>query len=104
VAKNNASKFYHQWRQCSHIANSNCSICAEVCSGIESYICLWCNRVRHALCNADGCECDFGPLRKFILEPTEIKCSSINFTTNAFRTLKKLQNSIKDKTSGSEDN
>ena len=102
VAKNNNSRFYHQWRLCSYIANSNCSVCVDICSGLESYICLWCNRMRHALCNGEGTECDFGPLRKFILEPTEIKCTSINFTTNAFRPLKKLKLSNKDRISGSD--
>jgi len=60
--------------------------------------------MRHGLCNGEGIECDFGPLRKFILEPTEIKCNSINFTTNAFKSLKRIQNSIRDKTSGSDEN
>lgn len=60
--------------------------------------------MRHGLCSGEGIECDFGPLRQFILEPTEIKCSSINFTTNAFKSLKRMQHAMRDKTSGSEDN
>ena len=38
-----------------------------------------------------------------MLEPNEIKCTSVNFTTNAFRTLSKMRKSIREKTSGSEE-
>ena len=104
VAKNNATKIYHQWRQSSYTANANCSICNEICNGIENYVCLWCGRLKHNSCNGERIECDFGPLRNYILEPTEIKCNSINFATNAFKSLNRIKKSIRAKTSGSEDN
>ena len=34
-------------------------------------------------------------MRKFILEPTEIKCEKIDFTINAFQSLKKSVKKIK---------
>ena len=67
VAKNNATRIYHQWRQSTTILNSKCSVCNDICSGIENYSCLWCGRLKHNSCNGERMECDFGPLRKFIL-------------------------------------
>ena len=53
VAKNDGTRFYHQWRQSSTIANAHCSVCGEACNGIENYLCLWCGRIRHNRCNGE---------------------------------------------------
>jgi len=75
-----------------------------VCNGIENYECLWCGRLKHNSCNGEKIECDFGHLRRYILEPTEIKCNSVNFATDAFKSLSRIKKSIRNKTSDSEDN
>lgn len=38
-----------------------------------------------------------------ILEPTEIKCTGVNFTTDAFKSLRRINKLVKDKTEESED-
>lgn len=64
------TKFYHQWRQCSYNSSTTCWVCDGLCVGVETYICIWCQRVKHGSCNGMTAPCDFGKLRKFILEPT----------------------------------
>ena len=60
-------KFYHQWRQCSYHLSTTCSVCEGLCVGVETYLCIWCQRVKHGTCDAATFPCDFGGLRKFIL-------------------------------------
>lgn len=82
--------FYHQWRQCSYNASTTCSVCEGLCVGVETYICIWCHRVKHGSCSGTKNPCDFGNLRKFILEPTEISCTNSSFfPSKAFRSLRK---------------
>lgn len=93
-ANNKGAGPIHQWRQGIHSINSICSYCELVCTGLEAYKCLWCQRMKHPQCKSDDI-CDFGSLKGMILPPNDIFCEQAGRADTLFESIKSKKRKLK---------